>query len=88
MNDGSSNCQSQKFLVSRDGLSSLQGAEVICGSSEKTFTRDSIGIQLVLGINSANDGTNGYFTCTVTPVYIGYSNCDCGWQVDVGFISL
>lgn len=87
MNDGSSNCQSQKFLVSRDGLSNLKGAEEFCGANETTFTRDSIGNQIVLGIRSTNDGKNGNFNCIVTAVYMGYSKCDCGWEVDVRTIS-
>lgn len=77
---GAAGCSSGSFKVSRDGFSDLAGADEICFQPSMTFTRTSIDDTLVFSFNT---NIRGAFNCQIKAVRIGFSNCDCGWDVNV-----
>lgn len=75
-----SDCQSQRFYVSRDGDKDLNYAEYFCGYS--TLTKVSVGNEITLGYTS-NTGGNGWLYCEAKAILTTQSNCQCGWSKTV-----
>lgn len=80
-----SDCQSQRFYVSRDGDKALSYAEYFCASS--SITRISVGNEVSLGYTS-NIGGSGSFYCEAKAILTTQDNCQCGWSKTVRNLQL
>ncbi|GAB0090087.1 venom serine protease [Sergentomyia squamirostris] len=67
----STNCVNDRILVSREGTASLAGALAFCGTT--TFTEQSVGNTLVVGLRTPRTSLGGRFLCSVTA-----RSCQCG----------
>lgn len=76
--------QSQKFMISREGLLDFHNSELSCVTS--TISVNSVYNVMTIGYTSEDDERRaGRFKVTVTALPIDSKTCDCGWGLHVKF---
>lgn len=74
--------QSQKFMISREGLLDFYNSELSCATS--TINVNSVFNVMTIGYTSEDDDRRaGRFKVTINAMPINQKTCDCGWGLHV-----